>query len=100
MRMDAYRKILIRTGNIFLLVVLAAAAVTGMITYPAVAVLGSGFDEGRLVTTLSMMLAGLCAEGTTEITELHHIDRGYENPEEILRFLGADIKRMKADETN
>lgn len=48
----------------------------------------------------AMMLAGLSAEGTTEITQLHHIDRGYENPEEILRFLGADIKRMKADETN
>lgn len=48
----------------------------------------------------AMMLAGLCAEGTTEISELHHIDRGYENPEGILRFLGADIKRMKADETN
>lgn len=58
--MEAYRKILMRTGNIFLLAVLTTAAVTGMITYPAVAVLGSGFDEGRLVTTLSVMLAGLC----------------------------------------
>ena len=48
----------------------------------------------------AMILMGLCAEGITEIGELHHIDRGYENPEEILRFLGADIKRMKADETN
>lgn len=58
--MDAYRKILMRTGNIFLLAVLTTAAVTGIITYPAVAVLGSGFDEGRLVITLSVMLAGLC----------------------------------------
>lgn len=48
----------------------------------------------------AMILMGLCAEGITEIGELHHIDRGYENPEEVLRFLGADIKRMKADETN
>ncbi len=48
----------------------------------------------------AMILAGLCAEGQTEISELHHIDRGYENAEEVLRLLGADIKRMKADEQN
>ncbi len=46
----------------------------------------------------AMILAGLCAEGQTEISELHHIDRGYENTEEVLRLLGADIKRVKADE--
>ena len=46
--MDAYRKILIRTGNIFLLVVLAAAAVTGMITYPAVAVLEAALTKAVL----------------------------------------------------
>ena len=58
--MDAYRKILMRTGKLFLFVVLVASAITGIVSYPAVAVLGSGFDEGRLVTTLSVMLAGLC----------------------------------------
>lgn len=46
----------------------------------------------------AMILAGLCARGTTEITEIHHIDRGYEEPEAVLRFLGADIKRVKDDE--
>lgn len=46
----------------------------------------------------AMIIAGLCAEGTTQISEIHHIDRGYEKPEEVLSFLGADIKRVKDDE--
>ena len=46
----------------------------------------------------AMFLAGLCAEGITEISEIHHIDRGYEEPEKVLEFLGADIKRVKVNE--
>lgn len=46
----------------------------------------------------AMILAGLNAYGITEITEIHHIDRGYENPEIVLDELGADIKRVKDDE--
>ncbi len=46
----------------------------------------------------AMFLAGLNAYGTTEITEIHHIDRGYEQPEKVLEDLGADIKRVKDDE--
>lgn len=46
----------------------------------------------------AMILAGLCAKGKTEITEIHHIDRGYEEPEKVLRSLGADIKRVDTDE--
>lgn len=48
----------------------------------------------------AMFLAGLNAHGTTEITEIHHIDRGYEQPEKVLSDLGADIKRVKDDEKN
>lgn len=48
----------------------------------------------------AMLIAGLCAKGITEVTEIHHIDRGYEKPEEVLAFLGADIKRVKDDEKN
>ncbi|MBR5191626.1 MAG: UDP-N-acetylglucosamine 1-carboxyvinyltransferase, partial [Clostridia bacterium] len=48
----------------------------------------------------AMILAGLNAYGITEITEIHHIDRGYENPEKVLSELGADIKRVKDDEKN
>lgn len=46
----------------------------------------------------AMILAGLKANGITEITEIHHIDRGYEKPEEVLRNLGAEIKRVNTDE--
>lgn len=46
----------------------------------------------------AMVLAGLVAEGTTEIRDLKHIDRGYENFEQKLINLGADIKRMKDEE--
>lgn len=42
----------------------------------------------------AMILAGLVAEGTTKISSLHHIDRGYENIVGKLRQLGADIERV------
>lgn len=48
----------------------------------------------------AMILAGLNAHGTTEVTKIHHIDRGYEQPEKVLEYLGADIKRVKDDEEN
>ncbi|MDD6478480.1 MAG: UDP-N-acetylglucosamine 1-carboxyvinyltransferase [Oscillospiraceae bacterium] len=41
----------------------------------------------------AMIIAGLMAEGTTEVTDILHIDRGYENIAEKLASLGADIKR-------
>lgn len=46
----------------------------------------------------AMILAGLQARGITEITEIHHIDRGYEAPEKTLSELGADIKRVNSNE--
>lgn len=42
----------------------------------------------------AMLIAGLTAEGVTELTELSHLDRGYENPEGVLRSLGAHIERI------
>lgn len=42
----------------------------------------------------AMIIAGLVAEGTTEITEIEHIDRGYPNVENKFAALGADIKRV------
>ncbi len=41
-----------------------------------------------------MVIAGLMAQGTTEIYELQHIDRGYEKMEEKFQALGADIRRV------
>ena len=42
----------------------------------------------------ALLIAGLSAEGITELTELSHLDRGYENPEHVLRSLGAKIERI------
>ncbi len=43
----------------------------------------------------ALVLAGLAAEGDTEISEIHHISRGYENIDERLRSLGASIERVE-----
>jgi UDP-N-acetylglucosamine 1-carboxyvinyltransferase len=42
----------------------------------------------------AMIIAGLMAEGTTEITDIYHIDRGYENFENKFISLGGDIHRV------
>lgn len=48
----------------------------------------------------AMVIAGLAAAGTTEIEDIRHIERGYENIEGKLRALGADIKKiMMPDQT-
>lgn len=43
----------------------------------------------------ALIVAALNARGTTEINEVHHIDRGYELPEHNFALLGADIKRVR-----
>ncbi|MDC0804105.1 UDP-N-acetylglucosamine 1-carboxyvinyltransferase, partial [Clostridium paraputrificum] len=43
----------------------------------------------------AMILVGLVAEGTTEIGDIYHIDRGYQDIEKKFRGLGADIERIK-----
>ena len=43
----------------------------------------------------AMIIAGLMAEGTTEITDIYHIDRGYENFEEKFVNLGGSIERVQ-----
>ncbi len=42
----------------------------------------------------ALLVAGLGAQGETVLTELSHIDRGYDSPELLLRSLGADIRRI------
>ena len=46
----------------------------------------------------AMVIAGLVAEGTTEITSIEHIDRGYPHIENKFKALGADIRRIKVEE--
>ncbi len=48
----------------------------------------------------AMVVAGLAAEGTTTITGVHHIDRGYDDLVGRLRAVGADIERVPAQETS
>ncbi len=47
-----------------------------------------------LRASASLILAGLAANGTTEVERIYHIDRGYDCIEEKLRQLGADILRV------
>ncbi len=48
-----------------------------------------------LRASVSLLLAGLAAENTTEVRRVYHLDRGYEHIEEKLSHLGADIRRVK-----
>jgi len=43
----------------------------------------------------ALVLAGLCAQGITEISGVNHLDRGYERLEETLASLGASIERVE-----
>jgi UDP-N-acetylglucosamine 1-carboxyvinyltransferase len=43
---------------------------------------------------VGLVIAGLVADGITEVAEIHHIDRGYVRFEEQLRNLGADVQRV------
>jgi len=49
-----------------------------------------------LRASASLVLAGLVAEGRTQIERIYHIDRGYECIEEKLNALGAQIRRVPA----
>ena len=42
----------------------------------------------------ALVIAGIAAEGKTEIYNLEHIDRGYENIEDKFRSIGAKIRRI------
>jgi UDP-N-acetylglucosamine 1-carboxyvinyltransferase len=46
---------------------------------------------------VGLVIAGLVADGVTEVAEVHHIDRGYVRFEEQLRALGADVERVESD---
>jgi UDP-N-acetylglucosamine 1-carboxyvinyltransferase len=45
---------------------------------------------------VGLVIAGLVADGVTEVAEVHHIDRGYVRFEEQLRSLGADVCRVES----
>ena len=47
-----------------------------------------------LRASMSLILAGLAAEGETQVNRVYHLDRGYERLEEKLQGVGADIERV------
>ncbi len=58
-----------------------------------------GLSGAELVATdlrggASLITAGLAAEGTSKISGICHVDRGYESIEKVLRSVGADIRRI------
>jgi len=56
---------------------------------------GAPVMASDLRASAGLILAGLAAEGTTEVLRVYHLDRGYERIEEKLRRLGAIIERQK-----
>ena len=58
---------------------------------------GTGHLQGALVKACdlragaALIIAGLAANGVTEVEDIHHIERGYDNLDRKLQFLGADI---------
>ena len=57
---------------------------------------GAPVMASDLRASAALVLAGLKADGRTEISRVYHIDRGYEHLDEKLIELGADIERVKA----
>ena len=51
-----------------------------------------------LRASVSLVLAGLVAEGDTELNRVYHLDRGYDRLEEKLAACGAEVERIKAGE--
>jgi UDP-N-acetylglucosamine 1-carboxyvinyltransferase len=50
-----------------------------------------------LRASMSLVIAGLAAEGETQVHRLYHLDRGYERLEEKLSLLGANVERVGGD---
>jgi UDP-N-acetylglucosamine 1-carboxyvinyltransferase len=69
----------------------ARAIVTGVPKLTAAPLMASD-----LRASAALVLAGLVAEGTTDVLRIYHLDLGYERLERKLRKLGAQIKRAKA----
>lgn len=57
---------------------------------------GAAVMATDLRASMSLILAGLVAEGTTTVNRIYHLDRGYERLEEKLSRMGAQIERISA----
>ena len=68
------------------------ATVTGMAKLRGARVMATD-----LRASVSLILAGLAAEGETQVARVYHLDRGYERVEDKLRAVGADIERVRGE---
>ena len=59
--------------------------------------LGAPVMASDLRASAALVLAGLKADGVTEVSRVYHIDRGYEHLDEKLQELGANIERVKSE---
>ena len=57
---------------------------------------GAPLEVSDIRAGVALVIAGLMAQGKTEVTGIYHIDRGYENFDQKLLQLGADIRRCPA----
>ena len=58
---------------------------------------GERMESPDIRAGMAILIAALCAEGTSEIGNIRQIDRGYERIDERLRMLGARIERVAAE---
>ena len=56
---------------------------------------GARMESPDIRAGMALLIAGLCAEGETEIYNVRQIDRGYEAVDERLRQIGARIERVR-----
>jgi UDP-N-acetylglucosamine 1-carboxyvinyltransferase len=58
---------------------------------------GERLESPDIRAGMAMLIAALAADGTSEIGNIRQIDRGYEQIDERLRALGAQIERVSAE---
>ena len=58
---------------------------------------GERMESPDIRAGMAILIAALCADGTSEIGNIRQIDRGYERIDERLRTLGARIERVAAE---
>jgi UDP-N-acetylglucosamine 1-carboxyvinyltransferase len=58
---------------------------------------GERMESPDIRAGMAMLIAALCAEGTSEIGNIRQIDRGYERIDDRLRSLGARIERVASE---
>ena len=58
---------------------------------------GTWVHAGDIRAGTALVLAGLMADGTTRVTGVEHIERGYEDIVRDLRLLGADVSMVAGD---